>query len=96
MKSRKVVLAVVLSLALISAILAGGAIALIALDKTVPGALWSLAGVSVGALSAMLTSTSSTVPVTELNPSASAGPNPGPVVVNMPSFPGKPESNVGG
>jgi len=66
MRSRKVVLAVVISLALISLVLAGGAVALVALDKQVPGALWSLAGVAVGALAAMLTSTTSSIPASEI------------------------------
>lgn len=68
MKSRKVVLAVVLSLAFISIALVAGAVALLLVDKQVPGALWSLAGVSVGSLATMLTSTSSTISKAEVDP----------------------------
>lgn len=76
MKSRKVVLAVVLSLALISIALVAGAVALLLVDKQVPGALWSLAGVSVGSLATMLTSTSSTVAKTEIDPALLAAAVP--------------------
>ena len=61
MTSRTTVLTVVIGLLLFSLFALVGACILLVIDKEVPSQLWSLAGVSVGALGALLVSTSSTL-----------------------------------
>ena len=61
MTSRTTVLTVVIGLLLFALLALGGACVLIAIDKDVPPQVWSLAGVSVGALGSLLVSTSSTL-----------------------------------
>jgi hypothetical protein len=59
--SRTTVLTVVIGLLLFALLALVGACVLLVIDKEVPPQVWSLAGVSVGALGSLLVSTSSTL-----------------------------------
>ena len=69
---RSVVLAVVYLVGAATIVLGGGALALVALGRAVPGEVWTLAGTALGGLVGMLVSTrSAPAPAA---PAADAGP----------------------
>ena len=70
MTSKTTVMAVVIGLAVFALASLAGAVILAALDKPVPGELWTLSATAVGALAGVLASTRST-----LGPNDTAPPN---------------------
>lgn len=86
MTSKTTVLFVVIGLGLFAIGSLAGAVVLVALDKSVPDQLWTLAGVAVGALGSVLASTRSTLGPNDSEPSTVTLSSPTPVAMVTPQL----------